>query len=392
MTADTAPADRWQRIALDPPRAWGETPVSGALRVELADFHVEERLGFAPDGGEAHRLLLVEKAGANTLFVARAIAVRAGIARGERRIRRPEGPACHRAPVVFRTGNPGHGVVRRLFGRGLPRTRGAPAFAQAQARCTGGQPLPHPRAWPAGRRPGHRCAHRAACRDGRAQLLRAAALRPRRGEPRARAAVARERPPAARPRAARIPAVVRAFARIQCRAVRARLGEHLESPAAGRGREPVRQPVGVRAEHPDEGCIGGCRRATLRRPVRCAAPAACLPGGEAARIEAAALADVAPIPGLLAAVGMRGERRALVLRPGRVRHRLDGDTLEIEFELAARRICDQRPARARRRARAGAGRGLRLSEPAARKARRCRRRCGAPNRTRPPRRDAAASD
>ncbi len=58
-----------------------------------------------------------------------------------------------------------------------------------------------------------------------------------------------------------------------------------------------------------------------------------LPGGEAARIEAAALADVAPIPGLLAAVGMRGERRALVLRPGQIRHRLEGDTLEIEFEL-----------------------------------------------------------
>src|SRR5688572_2152557 len=78
MAAEATDADPWQRIALDPPRAWGETPVSGALRVELADFHVEERLGFAPDGGEAHRLVLVEKVGTNTLFVARALAVRAG--------------------------------------------------------------------------------------------------------------------------------------------------------------------------------------------------------------------------------------------------------------------------------------------------------------------------
>src|SRR5688500_19512242 len=78
MSAEAKAPDPWRSIALEPPRAWGETPVSGALRVELADFDVEERLGFAPDGGEAHRLLLVEKIGANTLFVARALAVRAG--------------------------------------------------------------------------------------------------------------------------------------------------------------------------------------------------------------------------------------------------------------------------------------------------------------------------
>jgi tRNA pseudouridine13 synthase len=70
--------DAWRALALAPPRAWGNTPVSGALRVELADFSVEEHLGFSPDGGDAHRLLLVEKSDANTVFVARALAVRAG--------------------------------------------------------------------------------------------------------------------------------------------------------------------------------------------------------------------------------------------------------------------------------------------------------------------------
>ena len=52
----------------------------GALRAEAADFRVEERLGFAPDGGAAHRLLFVEKQDANTLYVARKLAARAGCA------------------------------------------------------------------------------------------------------------------------------------------------------------------------------------------------------------------------------------------------------------------------------------------------------------------------
>ncbi|MGH8244215.1 MAG: tRNA pseudouridine(13) synthase TruD, partial [Steroidobacteraceae bacterium] len=77
MAAEAGAADPWRALALHPPRALGETPVSGKLRVAVTDFRVEERLGFEPDGGEAHRLLLVEKTDANTLFVARALAVRA---------------------------------------------------------------------------------------------------------------------------------------------------------------------------------------------------------------------------------------------------------------------------------------------------------------------------
>jgi tRNA pseudouridine13 synthase len=83
MEADGPEHDPWRALALDPPRAWGETPVSGALRVELSDFDVEERLGFEPDGGVAHRLLLVEKSGTNTVYVARALAVRAGRPAGD---------------------------------------------------------------------------------------------------------------------------------------------------------------------------------------------------------------------------------------------------------------------------------------------------------------------
>jgi len=38
MHAEAGPPDAWNRIALDPPRAYGATPVSGAVRVEVADF------------------------------------------------------------------------------------------------------------------------------------------------------------------------------------------------------------------------------------------------------------------------------------------------------------------------------------------------------------------
>jgi tRNA pseudouridine13 synthase len=48
--------------------------VSGRLRCAPADFVVDERLGFEPDGGAAHVLLHVEKIDANTTFVARALA------------------------------------------------------------------------------------------------------------------------------------------------------------------------------------------------------------------------------------------------------------------------------------------------------------------------------
>ena len=60
--------------------AWGEPPLSGRLRVEPEDFVVEEELGFRPDGVGAHLLLLVEKRGANTGWVAAELARVAGCA------------------------------------------------------------------------------------------------------------------------------------------------------------------------------------------------------------------------------------------------------------------------------------------------------------------------
>lgn len=70
---------RWRPFALDPPRALGVPCGVATLRAVAEDFVVEETLGFEPDGGGAHRLLWVEKRGANTPFVARALARLAGV-------------------------------------------------------------------------------------------------------------------------------------------------------------------------------------------------------------------------------------------------------------------------------------------------------------------------
>src|SRR5690606_33942102 len=58
----------------DYPFAFGEPSLRGVLRSEPADFLVEEQLGFAPDGDGPHRMLWIEKTGANTDWVARQLA------------------------------------------------------------------------------------------------------------------------------------------------------------------------------------------------------------------------------------------------------------------------------------------------------------------------------
>ena len=62
------------------PLAWGPPPALGRIRVTPEDFRVEELLGFAPDGSGAHLLLHVEKRGANSGWVAAALARAAQVA------------------------------------------------------------------------------------------------------------------------------------------------------------------------------------------------------------------------------------------------------------------------------------------------------------------------
>lgn len=63
----------------DMPTAHGPAPIRGRLRSVPEDFHVEEVLGFEPDGAGGHALLTVEKRGANTGWVAAQLARVAGV-------------------------------------------------------------------------------------------------------------------------------------------------------------------------------------------------------------------------------------------------------------------------------------------------------------------------
>ncbi len=72
---DTQP---WRPLAALP-RAWGGPCLEGVLRDSLADFRVEEILGFAPEGEGEHLWLRVRKTGANTEWVARRLAAWASV-------------------------------------------------------------------------------------------------------------------------------------------------------------------------------------------------------------------------------------------------------------------------------------------------------------------------
>ena len=60
-------------------RAHGDPVCAAEIRRSPEDFYVEELLGFQADGDGEHDLLLIEKTGANTAWVARQLAWHAGI-------------------------------------------------------------------------------------------------------------------------------------------------------------------------------------------------------------------------------------------------------------------------------------------------------------------------
>jgi len=62
------------------PRAWGPVPVSAGFRSELEDFQVDEVLGFEPSGSGEHWLVQLRKRGDNTDWVARELAQLSGVA------------------------------------------------------------------------------------------------------------------------------------------------------------------------------------------------------------------------------------------------------------------------------------------------------------------------
>lgn len=90
------------------PHAFGGPPLAARLRAQPEDFFVDEDLGFAPDGTGEHVFLRVEKRGANTEWVARAIARFAGVA--------PDG-------VSFAGLKDRHAVTRQTFSVPVPLKR-----------------------------------------------------------------------------------------------------------------------------------------------------------------------------------------------------------------------------------------------------------------------------
>ena len=69
----------WKRLALAPPRAVGAPAGRARLRQLPEDFEVNEELGFTAAGRGEHLLLQVRKRLANTQWVARELARRAGV-------------------------------------------------------------------------------------------------------------------------------------------------------------------------------------------------------------------------------------------------------------------------------------------------------------------------
>lgn len=98
------------------PYAYGAAPLRGLLRTIADDFLVEEDLGFAPSGAGEHTLLLVEKRGANTEWVARQLAAFVGVAS---------------AAVSYAGLKDRHALTRQTFSLHLPG-RADPDWTQLQ--------------------------------------------------------------------------------------------------------------------------------------------------------------------------------------------------------------------------------------------------------------------
>lgn len=323
----------WRQLALDPPRAFGAPPATGTLRTEPEDFVVEERLGYAPDGGRAHRLLWVEKCEANTLDVASDLASAAG---------------CHPAEIGFAGMKDRRAVARQWFS--VPAGPGQPPPAGYAGR--GFRVLeshPHSRKLRRGALAGNAFALRVRNAAGdlpglEARLERLAAdgfpnyFGPQRfgvdgaNLERVQSWLDRGWLPRGREARAFVLSTARsiAFQAVLARRVadgswnRLLPGEVVNLAGSA--------SVFVAAE-PDEKLAERCREGDVHPTGPLCGEGGLAPMAEAAAVEQAALAQAAPIPERLAAAGMRAERRALRARPVALRQRREGEVLALEFEL-----------------------------------------------------------
>ncbi len=323
----------WRRLAHDPPRAWGEPPVAGVFRAEPEDFVVEERLGYAPDGGRAHRLLWVEKRAANTLDVARDLSAAS---------------SCHPADVGFAGMKDRRAVARQWFS--LPADRGNPpeaGFEGAGFRVL--ESHAHSRKLRRGALAGNAFVIRIreargdlASLPGRLAMIATAGVPNYFGPQRfgadganllrVRSWLDDGRLPRGREGRAFVLSTARALA-FQAVLARRVEGGSWNRLLQGEIVNLAGSGSVFTAAAPDAELARRCLEGDVNPTGPLAGEGGLALEGDAATVEHEALAAVAPIPERLAAAGMRAERRALVLRPASLRHRLLAGDLLLEFEL-----------------------------------------------------------
>ncbi|MGQ0385047.1 MAG: tRNA pseudouridine(13) synthase TruD [Gammaproteobacteria bacterium] len=332
--SEAGPPAAWAATAFDPPRAFGAPPLTGLFRLEPEDFVVEERLGYGADGGRAHRLLRVEKRGANTLDVARELAAAAG---------------CHAADVGFAGMKDRRAIARQWFSVPAEGAR-PPAAGHAGTGFRVLETHPHSRKLRRGALAGNAFTIRVRGVGGDlAGLASRLARIAQDGFPnyfgpqrfgsgganlaRVQSWIAGARLPRGREARAFLLSAARAIAFQSVLAARVRDGSW-NRLLAGEIVSLAGCNSVFAAGAPDAALERRCRAGDLGPSGALPGEGGLAPGGEAGRVECDALAAIAPIPVMLAAAGLRAERRALVARPALLGHRGDGPDLLLAFELA----------------------------------------------------------
>jgi tRNA pseudouridine13 synthase len=333
MTPEAVDLAAWRALALDPPRAGGPPPAAGTIRAETADFVVEERLGFGPDGGGAHRLLWVEKQDANTLFVARELAAKLG---------------CAAADVGFAGLKDRRAVARQWFSTPAPSDGSTlDGFTGTGFRVLSSHP--HSRKLRRGALASNRFTLRVRELTGDTAALEAriaevgsagfpnyfgAQRFGREGVnlARVRQWLADGRLPRARDGRGFLLSSARALAFNAVLAERVRAGSwnrllpgEIVNLAGSASVFPIDNPDALLESRCHDGDIGPtgplCGEGGMQ------------PAADAGAAELPALLGLAPLPERLGGAGVRAKRRALVARPAGLQYRLAPDLLDLQFEL-----------------------------------------------------------
>jgi tRNA pseudouridine13 synthase len=323
----------WRRFALDPPRAHGGPAGTGRIRTDAEDFLVEEQLGFEPDGGAAHFLLLVEKRHANTLYVARCLAACAALPIGD---------------IGYAGLKDRHAVARQWFS--MPSSKHGPppdGFAGDGFRVL--EVHPHSRKLRRGALAANRFRLRIRELSGDVTLLAARfATSAARGVPNyfgpqrfgreaanllcVRDWIENGRLPRERTARGFVLSAARALAfnAVLARRVTAGCWDRL-MPGDIASLEGTASVFAV--QRLDEALVRRCRDGDIHPSGPLCGDGGLQPADEAAACERAALAALAPLPERLAGAGLRGERRALVVRPAQLDVEISAQELEVGFEL-----------------------------------------------------------